>query len=120
MNKAQMEVTRTARKPQGLRALMHPPFTEQNPEPSEDTEFEETIAELSAELGYLEKLTAQANHLKAQYARACAAIAQTDHEYFRVMCKVMDPLAQCFPRHPLMRKWISVRRLWQLELLKQN
>ncbi len=112
-----MEVSRTARKPRGHRALINPTVLDSQ---SPDPEFQDTIAELSAELGYLEKLAAQASQLKSQYARACAAIAQTDNEYFRVMCKIMDPLAECFPRHPLVRKWSFVRKLWQLELLKQN
>jgi hypothetical protein len=114
MTKAQLELSRTARKPRGHRALSHS-HTE-----SEDTEFEGTIHELSAELGHLEELAEQASQLKAQYARACAAIAQTDTEYFRVMCKVMDPLAQYFPRHPMVKKWNFVRRMWQLQLLKRN
>jgi hypothetical protein len=116
MNKAQLELTRLARKPRGVRA----PINSTNRVTPDDTQFQDTIAELNAELGYLEKLAAQVSQLKAQYANACAAIAQTDNEYFRVMCKVMDPLSECFPHHPLMRKWNAVRRLWQLELLKQN
>jgi hypothetical protein len=116
MTKAQLELTRTARKPRGPRALRNPPIELE----SEDTELQETLDELSAELGHLEELAEQTNRLKAQYSRACATIAQTDNEYFRVMCKVMDPLAQSFPHHPMIRKWSFVRKLWQLQLLKQN
>ncbi len=81
---------------------------------------ETTAAELRRELANLKRLEAAARQVRKKYARACAAIAQTDTEYFQVMCKLMDPLLHLFPDHPLVQQWGRVRKIWAAQLLKKN
>ncbi len=81
---------------------------------------EAIIDELNAEMAHLQRLAAQARRVKRKHARACAAIAQTDTEYFRIMCKLLDPLAEICPDHPMVRQWLQVRGIWANQLLKHN
>ncbi len=78
------------------------------------------IDELNAEMAHLQQLAELARRVKRRHARVCAAIAQTDAEYFRIMCKLMDPLAETCPDHPMIQQWLHVRAVWEEQLLKQN
>ena len=86
----------------------------------EGVAVEETIAELNRELANLKALSARAQRAKRAHALRCSRIAQTDGEYFQVMCKLMEGLAQDCPDHPWVRQWVEIRQLWEEQLLTKN
>ncbi len=80
----------------------------------------ETIAELHEHLECLRRLALEAELANQRHARSCARIAQTDTEFFRVMCKLMDPLLEECPGHPMAREWNQARKAWHRKLLHKN
>lgn len=81
---------------------------------------DETIAELNRELANLKALSARAQRVKREHARQCSRLAQTDGEYFQVMCKLMDGLAAECPDHPWVKEWLAIRHHWEAQLLTKN
>ncbi len=86
----------------------------------EGVAVDETIAELNRELTNLKVLSARARRVKREHALRCSQIAQTDSEYFQIMCKLMDGLAQDCPDHPWVRQWFEIRQAWEEQLLTKN
>ncbi len=86
----------------------------------EGVAVDETIADLNRELATLKALSARAKRAKKEHALHCSQIAQTDGEYFQIMSKLMDGLAEDCPDHPWVRQWLEIRELWEQQLLSKN
>jgi phage gp16-like protein len=80
----------------------------------------EASRRLSRTLAEMERLTAKCNETQDKLLHAQADVADLERDYFKSICKVLDPIAEERPFDPAVQEWLELRAAWLKQLPRED